>query len=545
MNKEMHLISDLASLVDQEILNDNDINSWKIISYKTDSFEGNMLAGGYGVDLKPIKISLPYKGKFRISLGLYGFVTQYKIRAKFSEDLCFQTITPPLTPEDYFAPVLYEVYWKEIELDGQSLLIDENKDPNFYSGALAFVRLEEIDDFQSHKSNSCCPLAITEDGSGIFQRTKHKKAEDLFENFEAVSKDSSLRILLWGNGDADVCNYPTKVGDNHTFPPGQSLQSRYNLYSYNNKLWQEKGWNSMKLVRDYAAQRQWEFHVYIRMEAFASQFPFDFIKSNFFNNHPEYHCRDRSGKAVLRLSYAYPEVQEHMLELIKEISSYNPDGVCLCFIRGVPLVLYEDIMVKGFKDKYAVDPRNLDEMDNRWLEYKAEVITGFVAKAKKALKEGQRLSIMVPGNEQDCRKWGLEPEKWARLGIVDDIYPAGQKFSAEDIHLDAPENLDFNYFNTLPNREKLRIIPLFYPWTTFNNDYEGWKKIILSCIKEGADAYAVWDALQFSQKDHLFFQEFIDKINIENHFDKHRHKCIKLTELNGFRYDRYHHYEVV
>ena len=114
------------------------------------------------------------------------------------------------------------------------------------------------------------------------------------------------------------------------------------------------------------------------MEAFYAQYPFDRIRSKFFLDHPEYHCFDREGQRVGRLSYAYPEVQEHILSLISEIADYDPDGVCLAFIRGVPLVLYEPIMVEAFREKHRIDPRALDESDARWLEYQAEVITPFL-----------------------------------------------------------------------------------------------------------------------------------------------------------------------
>ncbi len=53
-----------------------------------------------------------------------------------------------------------------------------------------------------------------------------------------------------------------------------------------------------------------------------------------------------------------------MIDLIKEILEYRPDGISLCFVRGVPMVLYEPIMVDGFKKKYGLDPRDLPETDS-------------------------------------------------------------------------------------------------------------------------------------------------------------------------------------
>ena len=141
-------------------------------------------------------------------------------------------------------------------------------------------------------------------------------------------------MLIWGSGVGDMCNYPTKVGN--FFTPYNELSDPFRArYFRNTELWKTKKWDSMKLMRDYTRERGWEFQVYIRMQGFGTLFPYDsFVQSDFFNDHPEYHCFDREGRRVSRLSYAYTEVQQHMLSLIKEIAGYNPDGLCLCLVRG-------------------------------------------------------------------------------------------------------------------------------------------------------------------------------------------------------------------
>lgn len=545
----MIVISNLAEKVDRRFLGENEKNLWNAIPYQTDNFDGVMLGGGDGVDLPPIEIDLSVKGKYRIWLGTYGFATRYKIRTKLSHDLCFQTLGPTYNPDPQieYVPVLYELFWREADITGQNLILEGCHTPS-YQGALAYIRLEPIEEFtgQGHCGKVEFPLAITNDGGGIFFTTMHRKPEDLLEPLESIPEDSSMRIFLWGNGDSDVCNYPTKVGNCHHFTPGRSLNYNTDLRARNHELWQRKGWDSMKVVRDYAAKRGWEFHVYIRMETFSAQFPIMFIRSKFFDAHPEYHCRDCEGRKVLRLSYAYPEVQKHMLDLIQEISDYNPDGINLCLIRGVPLVLYEPIMIEGFQKEYGMDPRTLDELDEHWLSYQAGVLTGFIEKTKAILKPSQRLSVTVPANEFDCRKWGLDIAEWVKRGLIDDLYPVGQVFSPYDVHLDKPENLDFDYFNTLIGREKIRLIPMLYPWQKFVSDYDGWKKIILSFKEKGADAYAVWDAIEchtssrFERADHIGsdYKNWRQAPEFET-------RRVTLRTLNGFRFDRYHYFEIV
>jgi hypothetical protein len=279
------------------------------------------------------------------------------------------------------------------------------------------------------------------------------------------------------------------------------------------------------------------------MEAFNGQYPHEFIHSRFFHEHPEYHCIDRTGTRVMRLSYAYPKVQDHMVKLIAEISGYQPDGVCLCFIRGIPLVLYEPYMVEGFKQEYGLDPRELDELDPRWLDYQARIVTHFIEQVKKAIKPGQRFSVIVPGNQSDCRRWGLDVADWIRRGLVDDVLPTGQTFTEEDVHVDGPGHLDYDWFDGLDGRRNIRLIPMLYPWGVFRNDYKAWREILLSFLERGADAYAVWDAEEANRFPKVGYLGYAEPVELPP--DRPEFRRIHINTLNGYRYDRYHPYEVI
>ncbi len=546
------LITDLVSYVDSKYINEEDTNLWKAIPYETENFSGVMIGDGGGPEPLPVKIRLGIKGKYRIYLGIYSGYSPPKICVSLSNDSSFQTVDLSDTQfrDDVYerGTHIYEIPWKEADLSRQDILLKGTKgeeSPGNLQSALAFIRLKPVT-LPSKKSQAkdFFPLTITNDGHGIFSGPLHTCPEDLLKDFEKIPDESCMRILLWGNGCADNCNYPTKVGN---FYPnaGRNFQNRWkHNWSMNMGLWKEKGWNSLQVLRDYTKKRKWEFHVYIRMEAFAAQFPFDQQEhSKFFYAHPEYHCLDRRGQKVIRLSYAYPEVQEYMLRLIKEISEYEPDGVCLCFIRGLPLVLYEPIMVEGFENKYGIDPRDISEYDPRWMEYQGDVITSFVKKVKNVLSPTQRLSAIVPGNEFDCKRWGLDIPAWLRERIIDDLYPTGQRFDHRDVHRDNPENLDFNYFTDLEGRKKIRLIPMLYPWNKFNDDYAGWRDLLYGFLDRGADGYGVWDAASgdiFSRVGEIGYEAKSGFNHPEVKFRK-----IKVISVQKFRIDRYHMFEVI
>jgi len=563
------LITDLARLVDADSLSDTELDSWRSLPYVAERFAGVMLGDGGGTDLPPITLRLDVQGIYRIHLGVYGGWGYPILKLRLSGDDATDTVEVPeeLRTETIHdsSTIIYETTWKDADLTGQSIVLEAASDAGEFPTALAYIRLEPIDkvggeplsapeapvkeasdperDLDPAKTVKF-PLAITEDGHGIFGETLHSRPEDLLEPFKGIPDGSCLRMLLWGNGEADICNYPTRVGNERR--PSGFRDDWYKIWNQNAESWTTDGWDSLRMVTDYAKTRGWELQVYIRMEAFFSPFPFDrMVRSDFFDAHPEYHCLDRHGQRIGRLSYAYPEVQDHMLELVKEIAAYDPAGICFCFIRGVPMVQYEPIMVDGFQAKYGVDPRQLSETDERWLDYQGEVLTSFMKRAKDVLKPNQRLSAIVPANRLDCEKWGLDIAAWLEAGVIDDLFPTGQIFSKRDVHLDGPENLDFDWFNHLAGRRRIRLFPMLYPWDKFHRDYESWRDDVASFLTRGADGYAVWDARRIVPRiGDIGYEGQAEAELLERPAPLHPKK-LRLKSLQGVRMDRYHHFEVI
>lgn len=536
-NKDI-FISALDKAVDRSILQKNprETNLWKALPYTCDECAGVMLGEGGGPDIKPATIRLEAKGQYRIYLGLYGAFACRKMRVRLSKDEKADTIPIKVDGDwEQRSTTICEIFWKEADLTGQDLILEGSGDGGEKSGALAYIRLDAIPE-----RKAAYPLAITNDGYTVGTA---KTPEEFVKKLDAsVPEKTPLRIFLWGTGCADNCNFPTKVGQ---FYPNAGLKfgGRWKDWARNMGIWKKNGWDSLKLARDHARKRKWEFQVYIRMQAFRAPFPFDAQEnSTFFNEHPQYHCRDKTGQSVNRLSYAYPEVQDYMVRLIKEIVDYDPDGVCLCFVRGLPLVLYEPIMVEGFKKQYGLDPRTLDQLDSRWIDYQCAVVTSFVRQAKKAMKPGQRLSVIVPGNELDCRRWGLDVAAWVKEGLIDDLMPAGQRFDAYDVHRDDPTNLDFRYFARLEGRENIRLIPVLYTWRKYHSDFAAWKQFMQSFLDQGADAYCVWDGHGASS---LAKTKDIGTTMKNYKRPPPKSRKVKLRTLQGFRVDRYHYAEVI
>lgn len=522
---------------------------WRAIPYKADGFDGVMLGCGETTCPGPVRLRLGVAGMHRIWLGLYAW-RRGAIRVRLTRDMCCTQFCAPeygvLEP-----PVLHEIEWKSSDLSGQDLWLEGAYSQKGLAGALAYIRLEPVDALPAPATSPAVwrGMSISNDGCGVFRRGPHQRPEDLLETLEAIPDVSCMRSLLWGNGNADSCNYPTKIGNplflQKWLDPHVEGDGAFGLP--NARRWQEPGWDSLRLIRDYTQKRSWELHVYIRMEAFAGSYPHEeLVWSEFFHDHPEWWCLDRAGNPVNRLSYAVPEVQDHMLDLFAEIGTYDPDGICLCLVRGIPLVLYEPVMVAGFEAVHGVDPRTLDELDTRWLEYQAEVFTGFVRRVRQRLAPQQKLSVMVPGNEAECRRWGLDVATWVREGLIDDLYAVGQRFNAIHTHFDAPEAVDLGYFQALQGRDRIRLIPCFYTWSLFRSDPVAFRQLVRSLLDQGADQYCIWDG------DSIDDHASIADIGYETWrgaddpgAQPAEGRTVNLHALNGFHIDQYGSCEVV
>jgi hypothetical protein len=175
--------------------------------------------------------------------------------------------------------------------------------------------------------------------------------------------------------------------------------------------------------------------------------------SRFDRAHPGSRWRRRDGGFYhSQQSFAYPEVREYKLAIVKELlANYDIDGVFLDWLRtgdirdnpqtdaeGVADYGYEDLQVEGFRREFGSDPRTLPNGDERWVRYRSRGTTEFMRAVRRLMKSAKPalpLSIMVAHpwsyrgaqNKIDGNLRGmlLDVETWAREGLFDAAVPAG------------------------------------------------------------------------------------------------------------------------
>ena len=176
------------------------------------------------------------------------------------------------------------------------------------------------------------------------------------------------------------------------------------------------------------------------------------LQTEFSKHHPEFRWVKRDGRVYhSQLSFAFPEVREYKLALIKELLHYDLDGFFFDWIRtgdvrdnpqtdgeGVADSGYEKVLVKKFKDQYGEDPTRIPNNDERWVRARAEPQTAFVRSAHQLIRSHRRklpISAMVAHpwhyrGEQNKIKGNLpglllDVATWAGEGLVDSVVAAG------------------------------------------------------------------------------------------------------------------------
>lgn len=139
--------------------------------------------------------------------------------------------------------------------------------------------------------------------------------------------------------------------------------------------------------------------------------------SRFSVEHPQYHWINRSGRIYRsQLSFAFEAVRQYKLDLIRELLTYDIDGLFIDWMRtgdvrdnpqaddeGVADYGYEEPNIRSFREQYNLDPHCLDNGDPRWLSVRSEPITQFMRQCRDLVKKHHKqIPLAVMGHNP----WG-------------------------------------------------------------------------------------------------------------------------------------------
>jgi hypothetical protein len=173
------------------------------------------------------------------------------------------------------------------------------------------------------------------------------------------------------------------------------------------------------------------------------------LQSEFSKKHPDSHWVHRDGRAYhSQLSFAYPEVREYKLALVRELlENYKLDGFFLDWIRtgdvrdnpqntkgGEADFGFELPLRDAYRKKTGKELR--DESDEAAFQFRAEPQTIFMRECAKLLREHKKPIAVMVGHpwhyrgemdriDGNLRGLLLDVKTWAKEGLMDSAVAAG------------------------------------------------------------------------------------------------------------------------
>jgi hypothetical protein len=534
------LISDLSKCTPASaITKETTKNTWRTADYELENFKGTMLTALVETTAPLVSLPLNVKGWYAVYLGLYRLYPNDGIRVKLTNDEA-TTLVQADKAYDYFE----EVFWKYADLTNQEIIFQQ-PELRIGSSYICFVKLvplnnDEVKKIQSYRENKENKnLIALNDGHGVFYNKRPYSIDGVIEDIEPY-RNTDFGKLYWCVGSGgDVFTFPSKNGK--IYGQGAVAFSRSgdrNVYESMMKL-KQKGIDILKTVVDYSHKCGIEIYLSERMEAFMHPIPWDSTLTGYFYvNHPELRCKDIDGSEIARLSYAYPEMQDFMLKIFKELTTYKPDGISLLFNRGAPYLLYEEPIVKAYKDKTGIDATKINEKDPQYIKFRATFMTEFMRKLRNELNSQAnilkvpkfKLSAHVLNDSVTNIFYGLDLAEWIKEGLVDEIvaYPWNDN------------KLDIDYFVRLVKNTNCKLYAEMMPRKMSPEDYRG---KAIEMYKKGVDGLSFWDTN--SRHPNLKQWSMISRLgnkNILNSIDDGNEtffKVLTIKNLNGFRMDKY------
>ena len=423
--KNSILISDFSVCTPREALSTvRPLEQWELCPYETKDVSGTMLVSLRGGTPPPVTLSPGLRGPHAIyvCVGAYGQYGSMAVNVKLSGDGAPTLFSSTENAQNR----LEESFWKCADLTGQDLSISKFQGSLWCSSVLAWLRFvpltdEEWEAYRDEQARRDTKrLYATNDMHAILCSTCPEDPEDWAYIFEDY-RDSDVKYFSMEN--IWIFDGPVSTGDrdNLTYFRDCDRLVQHRVERYTDE--------QMSRLFAYGRKMDFETIFSLRMGFWSIEFPYDqmYFTNQFYEQHPELRCVNRDGARVERMSYAYPEVQDYMLEQFSHMAAFDCDGIEMLWNRGAPYLLFEPPFVEEFQRRHGEDPRLLPLEEPRVQALRCEIMTGFVRRLRERLdrervQRGQkRLKFVARGllNLDDNLALGLDFEQWAKEGLID------------------------------------------------------------------------------------------------------------------------------
>lgn len=483
-------------------------DTWRLLPYGADEVSGTMLYASSFTNAPEMTFPLHQTGWYRIRLGIwqpnFAYDGKTAIRVRLSGDPAFRRIHLPASADTQNDTYLREVFYEDAELTGQDLVIGKLNGLVGLNASLAYVKLEPIagDEVRRIKADRAQTatrnLVATIDGLSYFHYGEYSQPEHVLDQIE-LYRHSDVAKVLWAVTYGDRTNFPTSVpgavflGDHnrsaHAEGSGANDYVRGEQQVHRAlRRFADQDALPHALAAKHAHAMGVAFDLMIRLGILGDLGFLDLGGEGFFKTYP--HCRQvlADGTVVDKASYAFDEVQDFTIALIREaLAGADADGINLCFVRGPHVLQYEEPVLQAFQAQYNEDARNVAPDDPRLAAVRATFMTRYLGKVHAALEEigAQRgrpvnLSVWVWPGAQGVwlggtpMEEGLDVKRWIREGWLDSVI-CQEGIDPEYIALGKEYGCDFVLF------------------TGYRGDKAMSPASVTAAYEQGVNRFAYWD----------------------------------------------------
>lgn len=483
---------------------------WKVFDYETAEFSGNCVSVGRESSAPDLTLELHRKGWHAVYIGLSTITdlvrpAENNLEVKLTKDPAYTRLSNRLDLASPRRDVLEEVFLGVADLTGNDLhfsTVYGMPARIHYVKTIPLSETEVAAVLADREQKVTKTSVATFDGFTWIHPFRPQNRADLAATFSAY-RDSDFKTWWFQVGGADLVHHPTKVGNLmggqlDTFPrtvDREYVESVRHLH--------KQAIDPLRVAVEEAHAQDAEIMICLRAAGWKGAPPWEeFFMSNFYEAHPEWRCVDHDGTPTMHMSYAAEEVQDHLLDVYREVLQREPDGAGFMFHRGMPMMLWEAPFCERFIKKFGEDPRKLAEDDPRVFEMRAEIVTGFIRKIRALLdetakKQGSaerrlKLAVTTFATAADNRKFGIDVETWIEEKLIDQIGIAWFAYYTSGVKT---KSGDTAFYARITEGTDVKIYPFYVGWKM------GSATDLLSKVAgnydDGADGIAVWDPNQF------------------------------------------------
>ena len=333
------------------------------------------------------------------------------------------------------------------------------------------------------------------DGHGVLLASHPKKHQ--IRHFFREFAGGDWNLSYYGGGGSDIAFYDTKVGELFGAEGSWDCDTLQLAIANNLREMIRIGMDPLSIAVEQSHKQKHPIFVYIRNAGWICEPPLDQVfRSKWYSQHPEYCLREANGRVIgAYLSIAFPEVRERMNAMLREYLTYDADGVAICFVRGFPLVRYEDPVLERYRELHGGDARAAAPHDPRIRGVWAEFATRWVREVRKLADDAgpssfygnRRVLVMVGPNPEWCLSYGIDVQTWAREGLIDVVmpYPRGIETNGDDVAV--------SEFAELLRGTNVQMLPSLGSYADHSLSIYDYRRRAHLFYSAGADGLSRWD----------------------------------------------------